>query len=191
MSKWLKFGINTVVFFSYIGIAIGYLVFLFPIGYLFEAFQNSTAHAILSSDNFLRLANNHQATLAAVNSFPSWPYALLMSVGLILMAWAGIKSLTALIRLLNNIVAQEYFSASNEKALRTIFKMQLVTFVSDLFFASGNQLTRSWLLRVNHGMSPETWSDCIQDIYVIIFLAAIYETYRHAMRMKTENDLTV
>lgn len=191
MSKWLKFGINTVVVLSQIGILVAYLIFLVPIGYLVEAFNHDTAQVILNNDNFLRLSTNQQPSLAAVKSFPEWPYALIMAVGIVLLAWSSIKLLKALVKLLNNIVAQDYFSNSNELALKSIFQAQLIAFVSDCFVASGNQLTRSWLLRVNNGESPETWQNCFGDVFMLIILAAIYETYRHAMRVKTENDLTI
>jgi len=191
MSKWLKFGINTAVVFSQIGILIAYCTFLFPIGYLVHAFQNNTAQSILNDDGFLRLANNHQPTLAAIRSFPNWPYALIMSIGIILFAIASIKFLSALVKLLNNLVAQDYFSLSNELALKAILSSQVIVLVSDLFTASANQLTRSWLLRVNNSGASETWIDCFHDTFIIIMLAAIYETYRHAMRVKAENDLTV
>lgn len=191
MSKWLKFGINAVVVVLQIGIFFSYLVFLYPIGYLIHAFHNNTAHVILNNETFLRLFNNQQPTLAAVHSFPNWLYAILMSIGTILFALASIRFLKALIKLLNNIVKQAYFSFSNEQALQDMLGAQVISLLGNLCIASGNQITRSWLLRVNNGPASAEWADCFNDIFAIIILATIYETYRHAMSVKAENDLTV
>lgn len=191
MSKWLKLGINVVIMFFRFGIVAGYVMLIYPIIYLADAFQNRTTHVILNSSDFLRFSSNRQATLGAVQSFPSWPYALIMSVGIILSVWATINLFRALIKLLSNIRDQDYFSTSNELALITIIKAQVMMLLGDLLFASGNQLSQSWLLRVNTGAFSETWETCFHDAFLIIMLAAIYETYRHAMRVKAENDLTV
>ncbi|WP_225418183.1 DUF2975 domain-containing protein [Levilactobacillus mulengensis] len=191
MSKWLKIGINVLIMFLRFGIVAGYFMLIYPIIYLADAFQNHTTHAILNGSDFLRFSNNQQATLGAVKRFPSWPYALIMSVGVVLTVWATIKLLKALIKLLSNIRDQNYFSTSNELALITIIKAQVMMLLGDLLFASGNQLSQSWLLRVNTGVFSETWETCFHDVFQIIMLAAIYETYRHAMRVKAENDLTV
>ena len=191
MSKWLKLGINVVIMFFRFGIVAGYVTLIYPIIYLADAFQNRTTHVILTSSDFLRFSSNHQATLGAVKSFPSWPYALLMALGIVLSVWASIKLFKALIKLLTNIRDQDYFSTSNELALTAIIKAQIVMLLGDLLVAGGNQLSQSWLLRVNNGAFSETWETCFHDAFLIIMLAAIYETYRHAMRVKAENDLTV
>jgi len=191
MSKWLKIGINVLIMCLRFGIVASYFMLLYPVIYLADAFQNRTTHAILNGSDFLRFSSNQQATLGAVKSFPSWPYALIMSVGVVLTVWATIKLLKALIKLLSNIHDQDYFSTSNELALTTIIKAQVMMLMGDLLFANGNQLSQSWLLRVNTGAFSETWETCFHDIFIIIMLAAIYETYRHAMRVKAENDLTV
>ena len=191
MSKWLSAGLNAIMIFGNIAVFFMYLCFIVPFYYLYEAISGRIVNSILTGDDFLLTPGRHVISAAVMQSFPSWPYAILMAIGVAINVWAGIKFLRALLEILENIDQQHYFSTENVGSLKTMVMAQLVMVVADVFMASGNQLSSSWFFRINNGVASATWPTCFDDLFVAIALGAIYVTYQHAMDIKAENDLTV
>ncbi|WP_407889622.1 hypothetical protein [Levilactobacillus sp. N40-8-2] len=192
MSKWLKFGINCVIVLGRIGIVFAYVLIILPLGNFYPAFKGVLPQHILHSDEFLLLPGKHTVTAAAMQSFPNWPYAILILIGTAILGWALIKHLRALIVILTNLREADYFAITTVSALRQLFIARIAMIVSDVFLASGNQLTRNWFYVVNNGgLMGATWSTAISDFWVSIFFGVIYVAYRYTLTLKTENDLTI
>lgn len=192
MSKWLKFGINCVIVLGRISIVFAYLLIILPLGNFYPAVKGTLSKTILHNDNFLLLPGKHTVTAAAMQSFPSWPYAILILMGSAILVWAIIKHLKALIVILTNLRDADYFAVTTVGALKQLFIARIAMIVGDLFLASGNQLTRSWFFLVNNdGIMGATWSTAISDVWMAIFFGVIYVAYRYTLTLKAENDLTV
>lgn len=182
MTKSLKFGLNTIIVLGYLGIAIGYFLFLTPLTFIIHAVHNNTAQTILNSQTFLSLPSQHQVTATAINSFPNWPYAMIMSIGIIITVWSLIIGLKALTKILDHISDQNYLSQANLGEIKQLIIAQIAAILGDLFLASGNQLTQSWLHRVNVDvLFQSTWANVVADGGILIILAAIYVTYQYAI----------
>lgn len=192
MSKWLNWGINCLIVFFRFGIVAAYVMLIYPLSDLLLTFQRKLPQNIMHSDDFLRLPGQNTVTAGAIQSFPSWPYAILILIGTLIFIWAMIKNLKSLIIILKNIQQADYFSITNEKALKQLVIANVVIIVSDLFLAGGNQLTRSWFYLINNeGILSSTWGTIVSDVWHAIILGVIYVVYHYALTLKTENDLTI
>ena len=192
MSKWLRFGINCVIVLGRISIVLAYLLIILPLSNFYPAVKGTLSKTILHNDNFLLLPGKHTVTAAAMQSFPSWPYAILILIGSAILVWAIIKHLKALIVILTNLRDADYFAVTTVGALKQLFIARIAMIIGDLFLASGNQLTRSWFFLVNNdGIMGATWSSAVADVWMAIFFGVIYIAYRYALTLKAENDLTI
>jgi len=190
MPKWVRFFTNLMIVIVQISILIAYAGFLWSLGYLYEGYHGDVAQAVLDSDDFLRYSAHH-VTAGAMASFPGWPYVLLMAVGSAIGIGASIMFAKAMVKLLNNMVEEDYFSQNNIAAVKRLVVSQCYVVIGDFFIAGGNQLTSSWLRGYNNGAFPQTWTDTIDAIGLLIVLKVISVIYERAMTMKVENDLTV
>ena len=192
MSKWLKFGINCIIVLGRISIVFTYLLIILPLSNFYPVIKGTLSKTILHNDNFLLLPGKHTVTTAAMRSFPSWPYAILILIGSAILVWAIIKHLKALIVILTNLRDADYFAVTTVGALKQLFIARIAMIIGDLFLASGNQLTRSWFYLVNNdGVMGATWSSAVADVWMAIFFGVIYVAYRYTLTLKAENDLTI
>jgi len=192
MSKWLKFGINCIIVLGRISIVFTYLLIILPLSNFYPVIKGTLSKTILHNDNFLLLPGKHTVTTAAMRSFPSWPYAILILIGSAILVWAIIKHLKALIVILTNLRDADYFAITTVGALKQLFIARIAMIIGDLFLASGNQLTRSWFYLVNNdGVMGATWSSAVADVWMAIFFGVIYVAYRYTLTLKAENDLTI
>jgi len=192
MSKWLNWGINCLIVFFRFGIVATYAMLIYPLSDLLLTFQRELPQNIMHSDDFLRLPGQNTVTAGAIQSFPSWPYAILILIGTLISVWAMIKNLKSLVIILKNIQQADYFSITNEKALKQLVIANVAMIVGDLFLAGGNQLTRSWFYLIgNTGILASTWSTVASDAWHAITLGIIYLIYHYTLTLKTENDLTI
>jgi len=192
MSKWLKFGINCIIVLGRISIVFTYLLIILPLSNFYPVIKGTLSKTILHNDNFLLLPGKHTVTTAAMRSFPSWPYAILILIGSAILVWAIIKHLKALIVILTNLRDADYFAITTVGALKQLFIARIAMIIGDLFLASGNQLTRSWFYLVNNdGVMGATWSSAVADVWMAIFFGVIFVAYRYTLTLKAENDLTI
>lgn len=192
MSKWLKFGINCIIVLGRISIVFTYLLIILPLSNFYPVIKGTLSKTILHNDNFLLLPGKHTVTTAAMRSFPSWPYAILILIGSAILVWAIIKHLKALIVILTNLRDADYFAVTTVGALKQLFIARIAMIIGDLFLASGNQLTRSWFYLVNNdGVMGATWSSAVADVWMAIFFGVIFVAYRYTLTLKAENDLTI
>lgn len=114
-----------------------------------------------------------------------------MSIGVILVIIASLYELKALVKIAVNLNQKKYFTAENVKLVWLFIVSQLYTLAADLFLAGANQLTRTYLNRINIGDFSVTWSDIPEDLVALVIISVIYILFKMAEQMKRENELTV
>lgn len=192
MPKILSRGLTVISFFCPADIcSCLFFTFLAPIYYFFQAFQGNMASDILKSDDFLLVPNHSHISQALINQFPEYIYAILMSIGVILATISILYELRALIKIISNLGQKKYFTAENVKLVRLFIVSQIYTLACDPFLAGANQLSTSYLGRVNNGTFNATWSNIPDDLITLIIIGVIYILFKLAEQMKRESDLTV
>lgn len=190
MPKMLKFGVNTLSVFLYLTL-LGLVVSLVqPIGYLIDGFGSNVAKDIVTNSDYLVILHHTNVSTAAIAQFPSQIYGVLMAIGTGLGTISGLMMVWAGLQILNNVVKKRYFSSENVTQFKRIVVAQFVVLVADLLIASGNQLIRTDLYRVNSAL-PVDWSDPLQDLLMLVIIGIVYFVYQRATALKQEAELTI
>lgn len=190
MSKWLNRGINVVLVLLWFARIISWIAMIEPLGVLIAYFTGRTTTHILTNTDFLMPVGRHTASHAAVASFPAGWYSLAMFLGMVIMLVGALMVINALIKLLHNVLEEAYFTAANVQQLKQILTAQWLFIVGTFLLAVANQLTTSWLYRINTTVNVD-WSDVVGSVIDLIIYAVIYLVYSRAVALKTDNDLTV
>ncbi|WP_158727515.1 DUF2975 domain-containing protein [Levilactobacillus enshiensis] len=191
MTKKLMKAISALNSLCYVTYLASFFLFLAPLSSWYRAWRGQTATTILHGQNFLSVTAHPTVSAAVVASFPSWGYAGLMTVGIVLMTIGELRFLKAFMKILDSLMTGDYFTAANAVALRQMVTAQFWQIGGTFCLAVANQLTTSWLGRVGNGTFSANWSDLGNSLIGPLILTIIYALYSRAVGLKTENDLTV
>lgn len=191
MSKRLMRSISALNSLCYVNFLGCFFIFLVPLSSWYRAWRGQTVTAILHGQNFLAVMPHRTVSAANMASFPSWGYAALMTIGIVLMTVGILLFLKAFMKILDSLQAADYFTPANAVALRQMVTAQVWQIGGTFFLAVANQLTTSLLGRVNNGMFSANWADLGSSLMAPLILTIIYALYSRAVGLKTENDLTV
>ncbi|WP_249662665.1 DUF2975 domain-containing protein [Lentilactobacillus buchneri] len=192
MSKLLDRSIGAVSVLMQIAFVVVCFSFITPFIYLYNGFTHANIMKMIANNgDFLIVPGHTQVTHSAVAHFPILPYSVLMAIGIFLAILSALFAFSAFIRISHNLGKKQYFVADNLAMLRRIVHAQMIAICSDVFLAIGDQMTQSFLGRVNNGIFNNTWENLLDDAVMLVFIALIYTLFRMAMNIKQENDLTV
>lgn len=190
MSKWLIKGINMLIGFIRISILALWVSFILPLSYLYYWINGGMKNYVLTDSDFLMPIVHHVPSVAAISSFPTGVYCVVMIIGTTVTTVGSLIFARTLLRLMNKMLAHEYFSVTNTTYLKRLFQAQIVVSIGSVFVASGNQLTSSWLSRINQGLGVD-WSTVLGNFIGMLFCGLIYVLFSQAVDMKRDNDLTI
>jgi len=114
-----------------------------------------------------------------------------VSVGAVLTVVGAILTILSLRAILANILEQNYFSLENVQLFKRMIKAQLWVIAGSVINATANQLTASWLYRINNGDFNDNWTDVFSALVTLVIYGIIYTLYARAVAMKAENDLII
>ncbi|MFT8616864.1 MAG: DUF2975 domain-containing protein [Lentilactobacillus hilgardii] len=191
MPKLLNHALLVVSFLAQISFVISWIGFCIPVYFICQALKGNVVSNILDNNNYQVISNYAHVSHAAINHFPAYIYTGLMSIGVILVIIASLYELKALVKIAVNLNQKKYFTAENVKLVWLFIVSQLYTLAADLFLAGANQLTRTYLNRINIGDFSVTWSDIPEDLVALVIISVIYILFKMAEQMKRENELTV
>ncbi|WP_047999500.1 DUF2975 domain-containing protein [Lactiplantibacillus herbarum] len=188
MSKLLNDGIHILNFTLLLALIGAFIMLLTPAEYVFMYFSGGMNDNILHGSDFLMPVTHHVASQAAIASFPTGIYTVLLVIGMLLSVVGAILTIISLRVILANIIERDYFASENVQSLKKMIKAQLWVIAGSLFTAMANQLTASWLYRINNGDFNDNWDSVYIGIMIIVIYGIIYTLYTRAVAMKTEND---
>jgi len=191
MNKWLDNGIRILDYLLLLGLIVSFLMFCAPLVYGFTYFIGDMKDYILNDSDFLMPVTHHVASQAAIASFPTGIYTILVSVGAVLTVVGAILTILSLRAILANILEQNYFSLENVQLFKRMIKAQLWVIAGSVINATANQLTASWLYRINNGDFNDNWTDVFSALVTLVIYGIIYTLYARAVAMKAENDLII
>jgi len=191
MNKWLDNGIRILDFVLLLGLIGSFLMVFAPLVYGFTYFAGDMKDYILNDSDFLMPVTHHVASQAAIASFPTGIYTILVSVGAILTMVGATLTIFSLRAILANIMEQNYFALENVQSFKRMIKAQLWVIAGSVINATANQLTASWLYRINNGDFNDNWYSVFGALVTLVIYGIIYTLYARAVAMKTENELII
>lgn len=156
---------------------------LIPSTYVYEALNHTMLQTILTGDNYLTPVALNTISGAAIHHFPIWLYTSLMASGGVLMVIAAFIAIRGLIVILTNVGANNPLTVHNVAAFKRLITAEIITIIADFCLASGNQLTASWLFRINNGLLNTSWHNLLTDLLILMILLIATGLYQHTVNL--------